>query len=295
MTIASVTTGWTRQLPAVAVEVLESVAQHRLLTTAQVHVMHTPEASRRWTQRLLGALAGYGLVDAVRGPRGVGVWFATASGLTAVEQFAVSRAEPRRKVIEPAHAAGPLQAHTLGVNEVGIAFLLAARQRGDEVGPLSWRHEIAHTTGRRHGAQAQVIADALISYLATDGDAVALHQRFVELDRATMPVEHLLDKIRAYARLRDHEPGWRPFYPAGMPDVLLVLAGKPRARLERRLRLLLALRADDLALAADGHLHVSLALLEDLTAHGPFAPIWLRAENPTRRVDWLGRPKGASR
>lgn len=283
-------TGWTRRLPAVTVEVLESIAQHRLLTTPQVHVIHTPHATLRWTQRLLATLAEYGLLAAARGPGGVGVWFVTDSGATAVEQFAVSRAEPRRKVIEPAHAAGPLQAHTLAVNDVGIAYLTEARRRGDECGPLSWRHEIAHPTGGRRGAQ--LVADALLGYLATDPDAdsVTLHQRLLELDRGTMPVEALLDKLRAYSRLRAYEPGWRPWYPSGLPAVQVVLAGKPRAQLERRLRLLLALHAEDPVMKADRQLRVQLALLEDLTAHGPGAPIWLRAEDPTRRVDWLGRP-----
>ncbi|MDO8213905.1 replication-relaxation family protein [Conexibacter sp. CPCC 206217] len=301
--------GWTRRLPWVAVEVLESIYQHRLLSTVQVHAIHTPDASRRWTQRLLGELAGSGLLDVARGPRTVGVWFVTEAGAAAVEQV-TSRTEPRRKLITPAQAAGQLQAHTLAVNEVGIAYLHAARQRGDEFGPLSWRHEIAHTIGTapgRRGSTEQVIADALISYLAADADAVTQHQRFLELDRGTMPVEALLGKLRGYQRLRDYtpppggrhggapEPAWRTWYPSGLPAVQLVFAGKPRPQLERRAQLLLALRAADPALRGDRTLRVQLTLLEDLSRHGPFAPIWLRAEDPTARVDWLGKPKGARR
>lgn len=302
------TSAWTRRLPAAASDVLESVAQHRLLTTAQVHAIHTPTATRRWTQRLLAALADCGLLAAVRGPRTVGVWFVTAAGAEAVEQFVATRTEPRRKLITPAHAAGPLQAHTLAVNDVGIAYLAAARQRGDEFGPLSWRHEIAHpiaTAGGRRGTEL-LVADGLISYVAADADAgtIAHHQRLLELDRGTMPVEALLAKLRRYRRLRDYtpsgprsdgEPAWRAWYPTGFPAVQVVLAGKPRKQLERRLRLLLALRAADPGIAADRTLHVQLALLDDLTAHGPFAPIWLRADDTARRVDWLGRPKETAR
>jgi hypothetical protein len=55
------------------------------------------------------------------------------------------RVETRRKLLSPMDARGPLRAHTLAVNDVGIAFLKAARPRAeDECGPLAWRHEVAH-------------------------------------------------------------------------------------------------------------------------------------------------------
>lgn len=295
---------WSPRLPTVAPDVLETLYQHRLLTTTQVHAMHTPRASRRWTQRLLAGLARAELVDVARGPRTVGVWFVTEQGADAVEQVA-TRAEPRRRLIRPAQAGGQLQAHTLAVNDVGIAYLRAARARGDEFGPLSWRHEIAHPIGPAAGRRAgeQVIADALITYLQADANAVAQCQRFLELDRGTMPIETLVGKLRRYQRLRtwappaprgaEPEPAWRSWYPSGLPAVQIVLAGRPRPLLERRAQLLLALRAADPQLRSDHHLHVQIALLDDLCQHGPFAPIWLRAEDPSRRVDWLGQPKGS--
>lgn len=293
------------RLPTAAVEVLESIYQHRLLTTVQAQAMHTPEATRRWTLRLLRALAAHELVDVARGPRTIGVWFVTEAGAEAVEQLP-GRVEPRRKLITPAQAAGQLQAHTLAVNEVGIAYLRAAREQGDEFGPFSWRHEIAHPIGAPAGRRAgeQLIVDALITYLATDGEQVTQHQRFLELDRGTLPVEALIDKLHRYQRLRTYTPepprgaerveAWRSWYPAGLPDVQIVLAGKPRPQLERRLRLLLALYAAAPELKADRHLRVHVALLEDLHDRGPFAKVWLAAENPSRRVDWLARPSRKS-
>lgn len=282
---------WTSALPGLASEVLESVHQHRLLSTAQVHAIHTPSSSRRWTQRLLAGLARHGLVEATRVAHGGGVWFATAAGAAAVERHA-TRAELRRKLITPAQAAGQLQPHTIAVNDVGIAYLRAARARGDEFGPLSWRHEIAHPLApagsRRRGAA--VIADALITYLAADADAVTRHQRLLELDRGTIPVEAIVGKLRAYQRLGADEAAWRRWYPAGLPAVQLVLAGKPRPQLERRARMILALRAADPRLRGGGPPQLQLALLDDLRRHGPFAPIWLHAEDPTRRVDWLDLP-----
>lgn len=41
----------------------------------------------------------------------------------------------------------------------------------------------------------QLIVDALITYLETDGEQVTRHQRFLELDRGTLPVEALVDKL----------------------------------------------------------------------------------------------------
>ena len=45
-----------RALGPTAVAILESLNQHRLLSTRQVHALHTPQASRRWTQRQLARL-----------------------------------------------------------------------------------------------------------------------------------------------------------------------------------------------------------------------------------------------
>lgn len=75
--------------------------------------------------------------------------------------------------------------HTLAVNDVGIAFVNAARERGDECGPLAWRHEIAYPiTARRNRRPGDiVIADALLTYTQQCPDrTLSVHQRFIELD-----------------------------------------------------------------------------------------------------------------
>ncbi len=232
------------RLPATGVEVLESIAQHRLLSTGQVHQLHTPTSSRRWTQQLLNILADRGLLAAVHGPGAAKLWFLTELGADAVEAIP-SRAELRRKVVTPEQAAGQLQQHTLAVNDVGLAFVQAARERGDECGPFAWRHEVAHaiggTPGRRGGEL--VIADALLTYLQTDVDRVEQHQQFIELDRGTIPIDALLGKLHRYQRLRTHtpdqprdgrppDPAWRAHYQR-LPAVAIVLAHKPRRALER--------------------------------------------------------------
>ena len=181
-----------RALPTVAVEVLESLHQHRVLTARQIHALHTPNASLRWAQRILTRLHKRGLTEHAAGPHGLALWFLTAPGAETI-QAAGTLAEPRRRLTTPAQAAGPLRAHTLAVNDTGIAFVQAAREHaGDSCGSLrgGMRSRTPTPPGvrGRHGAHACCIADALLSYLqAAPDDSLILHQRFIELDRGTIP------------------------------------------------------------------------------------------------------------
>jgi hypothetical protein len=99
-------------------------------------------------QRVTASLIGQGLIDRVRVDRGRRQFFVTAAGADAVALLG-SRTEMRRTVVRPEQAAGPLRRHTQGVNDTGIAFVVAARERGDDCSPWSWRHEIAHPIGTR--------------------------------------------------------------------------------------------------------------------------------------------------
>jgi hypothetical protein len=288
-----------RALPLVASEVLESLYQHRLLTTRQIHLMHTPHASRRWTRHVLTGLTRRGLTSYVRARKGGGgLYFLTPAGADAVELI-TTRAEMRRKLISAEQAAGPLRAHTLAVNEAGIAFLIAARARRDECGPLGWQHEIVHPVGRKRGEL--LIADALLSYLQhrLDGE-LAFHYRLLELDRATVPSDTLATKLARYTRLyrytpeSQREPLWRRRYPV-FPGIICVLAGQPRSVLERRARTVLALCHEDAELRRTPQVEISLCLLDDLDAHGPFAAIWQRPDQPDQHLDWLGSPAADNR
>lgn len=201
-----------RPLPGIAAEILESLHQHRLLTARQTHALHTPTTSLRWTQRVLALLAEHGLADRAVGPHGQALWFITRHGSDTLHA-AGTHTEPRRHLTSAAQATGPLRAHTLAVNDTGIAFLNVAREREhDDCGPHSWRHEIAHTTSPRRGRRPaqMLIADALLSYLqATPGESLTLHQRFIELDRGTLPVDRLAAKLTLYAQLHHHTPASR--------------------------------------------------------------------------------------
>jgi hypothetical protein len=290
-------------LPAVAVEVLESLYQHRLLTARQLRALHAPAASLRWTQYVLAQLRRRRLAEHAGGERGLALWFITDRGADTIEAVS-SRAETRRRVSSPAQAAGPLRRHTLALNDTGIAFVNAARERGDDCGPLSWRHEVAHplAPARSRSSRQLLIADALLGYLQLESEqSLALHQRFIELDRGTIPAEQLAAKFTRYARLRNYEPKstadgspggplWRTYYRA-FPSVLVVLADQSEAAAIARMQRVIALARSNPDLERYGSVTVSFVILEKLIARGPFAPIFIAAQPPERWVDWLGQPQ----
>ncbi len=286
-------------LPTVATEVLTSIYQHRLLNTTQVHAMHLPGHTRRWAEQILTQLARRELTAFVRpGRGGPRLYYLTLAGAQAVEMIP-TRVETRRKLITPEQAAGPLWRHTLAVNDTGIAFMQAARERGDDFGALGWRHEIAHhAPAAGHSRGELLIADALLTYLARGPEGqLTFHYRLLELDRATVPADTLAAKLARYADLYhaptnrgqpSSESAWQTRYPI-FPDVICVLTAQPRPALQRRAQTVLALCRADPQLQCTPEVRVSLTLLEDLQTHGPYAPIWRRPENPTQTFDWLGR------
>lgn len=124
-----------------------------------------------------------------------------------------------------------------------------------------------------------------------------MHLRFLELDRATMPVPALAAKLGRYARLHTYAPdppegqrrraGWRSEYPA-FPALHVLLAGAHRDALERRLEQTIALADADPQLQRADDVVVSFALLEDLLSDGPFEAIFVALRDPAQLVDWLG-------
>jgi hypothetical protein len=296
-------TGGEQPLPRVgptAVSILESLSQHRLLLTRQVHALHTPGASRRWTQYQLARLRRAGLAAGTRLSDRQLLWHLTERGAEAVEAIP-SRAEARCKVIAPEQAAGALHEHTIAVNDVGIAFVRAARERDDECGPFNWFHEIAHPLGPPPGRRTpeQLIADAILTYELVEPDgSTAIVYRFIELDRATRSAADLAHRLARYVRLHRHAiPAegsageraalWSRLYPV-FPPVLVVLAGRPRARLEDRRRTVLALCRQDPDLIETPEVEVSFCLLDNLAERGPFASICRTLAAPGKSVNWLG-------
>jgi hypothetical protein len=100
-----------------------------------------------------------------------------------------------------------------------------------------------------------VIADALLTYTQQLPDrTLSVHQRFIELDRATIPLQALCEKFDRYARLHDYTPeepgkdarqsGWRNYYPA-FPVVLVIFAHRDRKTLQRRMQNTIAIYQAD--------------------------------------------------
>lgn len=212
-------------LPEATIEVIASLAEHRALSTGQVHTIHLPGRGLRRTQQLLADLERaelIGHVEARSAPRRL--WFLSERGADLLVEVGELKEHP--KLLGPKEAAGPLRAHTFAVNEVGISFLEAARKRGDEFGPVSWRHEIAHPMSRGRGRSRRTLfADAVLTYLLLKETQIAIEQRLVELDRATLSVDRLVSELSRYAQLyraadKRDEPLWRSRY-AVFPRIIL--------------------------------------------------------------------------
>ncbi|MCW2995254.1 MAG: hypothetical protein JWQ18_2749 [Conexibacter sp.] len=279
-----------QSLPVVAGNILESLQAHRLLTVQQLRALHTPAARLRWIQEVMARLVALELVSFVHAGGGARrVYYLTDHG-----HHALARPGQRPLRGGAAHAASALNAHTIAVNDVGLAFVTAARARGDEFGPLAWVHEIAHPIGTTPGRRAElVIADAMLTYLQHLKDGgMAFHYRFLELDRATQPTAALASKLARYARLHTYttknnkEPQWHQSYPV-FPEVLVILTGAPTPALKRRAKTVLALCQADALLQRTPEVAVSIAVLDQLVEHGPWAEIFdrLGSDQP---VPWTG-------
>lgn len=275
-------------------EILGSLAQHRVLSTPQIRAIHLPDYSPRTAQRTMARLDGRGLVTFASLPGVPGaprrLWYLTEAGAVAARDAGMIERSPRLLSAEQVN--GPLQAHTHAVNDAGIAFLAAARRRGDEYGPTSWRHEVGHPLNARRGrARRSLIADAVLTYVRIGVEEVVVEQRFLELDRATLSIDRLAAELSRYARLykatgTDGEPVWIKRYP-WYPPVLCVLAGRERAALERRRETAVAMLSRDQDLLDTPEVSIRLCLAADLAEVGPFEPIFTDFRDPEEPTGWL--------
>lgn len=287
------------------VEALESIYAHRLLTTHQLWELHTPageDRTKTWMRGIVAHLRQRGLARSVRrrGARQrLQCWYVTEAGADMIESV-TTRLRTRRVLLTEDGAAGMHQSHTVAVNDVGIAFSTWAKRLGHECGHLAWENEVAHRIGDgNRGVRGGdlLVADAVLHYAALVAGRVTLLYRFVELDRATMSVQELGEKLRRYVtydrymprNTDDDQPAWQARYP-GMPGVMIVLTGKPRHLLQRRREMLFALCQLDPMIRNAPRPSFSVTLLEDLQHQGPFAGVFYRPDAPDTPVDVIGRP-----
>jgi hypothetical protein len=278
--------------------------QHRIATADQLRQMLTPEAtSSVYLRRLLGELKTSGLVGSTRLGANRWVWFLTEAGLDQAAGLGQTTGRRPRHAITERSAAGLWYAHALTVVQVGLAFLDAARRRGDEFGVLDWTPEVAHRVrdGADRAPEDLLIADALLHYTLNEptGERIQL-RAFVELDRNRMSSERVAAKLISYARFWEYVPAagrgraghpadlaWQRTYPR-FPRILFLLTGGGTAALERRIA--------DLHAMATGHPQVArmatqvplgATTLHQLEVAGPFGPIWTQLHNGQSRRSLL--------
>lgn len=288
--------------------ILQLLACTRVATPHQLHTWLTPTAADTSTVRKhLRALAKAGLA-AANEQRRPHVWFLTGAGLSEARRAGL--AEHRTTAVTGEHvAASPAYAHALAVTDTAIAFSRAPQPNtgsGAAVGEVGdWEVEVAHPLG----SGGLLVPDAVLHLPYQE-----LPHLFVELDRATMSIGRLINKVAAYDRYRyyTHRPAGprtpRPAGagPAGLPDwftrypragaehkfppLLIVLAGKKKETLDNRAADVLAgiaalrgIRRREFA--------VGVATLPGLQEHGPLAPVWRSAtsDTPLRLAAFINR------
>ncbi|WP_406278304.1 replication-relaxation family protein [Streptomyces sp. NBC_00191] len=281
---------------------LALLAQHRLVTTPQMHQLLNPGNVRTTTSNVLNALREDKLVSYTVLPNSsrLRAWFLTVRGA----RIATSWPELRGRALQTptgATDASLRAAHTLTGVRAHLAFLADARRRGDEYGPLDWVPEIAHRLPDT-GGEDKLVADAVLHYTATSPRRLQ-YRAFVEIDRATMSSERLARKLISYARFHDYTPqpvgrrgtvadqaamlAWQRLYPR-FPRVLFILTGASAPSLTRRIDDLRAMTAGHpLVAQLAGQVKLGAAVLEDLEHHGPSSAVWTPLAGPADRRSWM--------
>ncbi|WP_399936563.1 replication-relaxation family protein [Streptomyces sp. BBFR25] len=281
------------------------LAQYRMATTEQLHLILSPDVRIEQTRRRLVKLRGEGLIDRVTLPQAgrTRVWYTTRYGAQVASEGPELRGRrPPRGAHDPT-AVRLGVGHGLTVTETALAFLQDARRRGDLCQPLDWIPEVHHPLGSGEA----VIPDALLYYRShdtgaggSDSGSGAMLRAFVEVDRATMGPERLAAKLGAYARLHQYvaapppgtrrtlavpEESWRRRYPL-FPRLLFVLDGTGPAGIHTRLTALEAAARQPALTALLRDVPVLATPMTDLLRHGPTAPVWHPIGGPDQRVGW---------
>lgn len=143
-------------------QLVAAIAQHRLATTAQLHALLRPAASRQTISYQLNRLRRQLIVDHTVLPQSnrSRAWFLTPEGARVTRDWPQLRGRPPYPITS-ASAASLKTPHTLTVLRAHLVFIADARQRGDEHGYLDWTPEVSHPLGEGE----RVIADALMHYV----------------------------------------------------------------------------------------------------------------------------------
>ena len=189
-------------------EVLESIATNRFLTSHQIRRLHfadhtTSAAAIRSTNRALAKLAGLGLVahldrriGGVRSGSGSHVWTLTEVGSRLLRSTGEFDELPARlRAHEPTLT---FLEHTLAVAEVCVALTEAERGGEFTVIELLREPECWRAYSARHGGVAQLKPDL---YLVTTSGEYEDHW-FLEIDRCTEPPSRIVRACQKYESYR---------------------------------------------------------------------------------------------
>ncbi|MFD5633636.1 replication-relaxation family protein [Streptomyces sp. NPDC127077] len=275
-------------------QLLAALAQHRMATTHQLHVLLRPDRTRQSVSLQLNALRREHLVDFAVLPQAhrTRVWYLTPKAARLTRDWPALRGRPPYPITSGS-AASLKTPHTLTVLRTHLAFVADARRHGDEHGHLDWTPEVSHAIGDGE----RVIADAVMHYTVTNSEHRRKLRAFIEVDRTTMSSERLAAKLIEYARLWSYEPppmgrrrtagpGWLRWYPV-FPRVLFVLTGATQPTLRNRINDLQAMAAQHpLVRTLAGQVPLGAAVLETLEAQSPSAPVWIPLAGSPEHRPW---------
>ena len=284
----------------VAALFLRALRDHRIMTVEQLTRLRiasnndskkasffaskNEEAQAVYTRRTLRKLKAAGYVEEIKmhaQGRARKCWYLTPRGQE------LSGGEPKR-ALKDVQAANQINNHTLLANEIGVMLAVEASKHDDEFESGSWRHEQHFYYRPGESTKAALIADAVLEYLAIDGDGIRLAHMFLEIDRGTDSVAHVAAKAVAYARLRDFRPtgrqahsGWQDSF-AEFPRVLFVFGPRDARdlrseRIRRRMMVVRSLAAkllENYYEEKSQRFTLVFAHIDDLAEQGIFAPVW---------------------
>ncbi|MGW2898749.1 replication-relaxation family protein [Streptomyces sp. NPDC001212] len=128
---------------------LAVLAQYRMVTTEQMHLILSPGVRIEQTRRRLAKLRAEGQVDRITLPQAgrTRVWFPTQYGVQVACEWPELRGRRPSKTVSDRTAVRLRVGHALTVTETGLAFLKDARRRGELCRPLDWIPEVYHPIG----------------------------------------------------------------------------------------------------------------------------------------------------
>ncbi|PWJ02965.1 hypothetical protein DKG34_35805 [Streptomyces sp. NWU49] len=128
---------------------LAVLAQYRMATTEQMHLILSPDVRIEQTRRRLMKLRDEGLIDRITLPQAgrMRVWHATEYGAQVAAGWPELRGRRPPRGAADRTAVRLRAGHTLTMTETAPAFIQDARRRGDLRPPLHWIPKVHHPTG----------------------------------------------------------------------------------------------------------------------------------------------------